>query len=94
MHNYQNPLQDSSTVELYITHFVSLQELTGVYTNNNYDNSLNTANGFPVFSTVIHANHITKKDDKMAVASLTDEDIKLINALAREENIGERVSRH
>ena len=30
----------------------------------------------------------------MAVASLTDEDIKLINALAREENIGERVSRH
>ena len=30
----------------------------------------------------------------MAVANLTDDDIKLINALAREENIGERVSRH
>ena len=75
-----------------LLHFLVFpQELTGVYTNN-YDNSLNTANGFPVFSTVIHANHITKKDDKMAVASLTDEDIKLINALAREENIGERVS--
>ena len=77
---------------MWLLRFLSLpQELTGVYTNN-YDNSLNTANGFPVFATVIHANHVTKKDDKMAVASLTDEDIRVIHALAREENIGERVS--
>ena len=68
-----------------------LQELTGVYVNN-YDGSLNTANGFPVFGTVIKANFVTKKDDKTAVASLTDEDIRAIHQLAKEENIAERVS--
>merc|ERR1712088_40502 len=36
-------------------------ELTGVYTNN-YDGSLNTAQGFPVFATVIMANHVLRKD--------------------------------
>lgn len=65
-------------------------ELTGTY-HNNYDGSLNTANGFPVFATVIQANHITKKDDKMAVSALTDEDIKAIIALSKDERIGERV---
>ena len=60
---------------------------------NNYDGSLNTANGFPVFGTVIKANFVTKKDDKTAVASLTDEDIRAIHQLAKEENIAERVSR-
>ncbi|XP_038068588.1 DNA replication licensing factor mcm2-like [Patiria miniata] len=65
-------------------------ELTGVY-HNNYDGSLNTANGFPVFATVIQANYITKKDDKMAVGSLTDEDIKAIVALSKDERIGERI---
>jgi len=66
------------------------QELTGTYTNN-YDGSLNTANGFPVFATVIQANHIAKKDDKMATASLTDEDIRAIVQLSKDERIGERV---
>ncbi|XP_041349090.1 DNA replication licensing factor mcm2-like [Gigantopelta aegis] len=65
-------------------------ELTGIY-HNNYDGSLNTANGFPVFATVIQANHITKKDDKMAAACLTDEDIKAIVALSKDERIGERI---
>ena len=31
-------------------------ELTGVYSNS-YDSSLNTKNGFPIFATVIIANH-------------------------------------
>lgn len=66
------------------------QELTGIY-HNNYDGSLNTANGFPVFATVIQANYITKKDDKMAANSLTDEDIKAIVALSKDERIGERI---
>ncbi|XP_018116883.1 DNA replication licensing factor mcm2-like isoform X2 [Xenopus laevis] len=65
-------------------------ELTGVY-HNNYDGSLNTANGFPVFATVILANHITKKDDKVAVGELTDEDVKAIVALSKDERIGERI---
>ena len=61
-----------------------------MYTNN-YDGSLNTANGFPVFATVIEGNFISKKDDKMAVASLTDEDVRAIHLLAKEEKIGDRV---
>ncbi|KAK6176782.1 hypothetical protein SNE40_015016 [Patella caerulea] len=65
-------------------------ELTGVY-HNNYDGSLNMANGFPVFATVIQANYITKKDDKLAAASLTDEDIKAIVQLSKDERIGERI---
>lgn len=67
-----------------------VQELTGTYTNN-YDGSLNTSNGFPVFATVIQANHISKKDDKLAAASLTDEDIRAIVQLSKDERIGERV---
>uniref|UniRef100_A0A673Z3C1 DNA replication licensing factor MCM2 n=1 Tax=Salmo trutta TaxID=8032 RepID=A0A673Z3C1_SALTR len=69
---------------------LSLQELTGIY-NNNYDGSLNMANGFPVFATVIMANHIARRDNKVAVAELTDEDIKAIVALSKDERIGERV---
>uniref|UniRef100_UPI00398E7B76 DNA replication licensing factor MCM2 n=1 Tax=Pristiophorus japonicus TaxID=55135 RepID=UPI00398E7B76 len=65
-------------------------ELTGIY-HNNYDGSLNTANGFPVFATVIMANHITKKDNKVAVGELTDEDVKAIVGLSKDERIGERI---
>ncbi len=67
--------------------------MTGIY-KNNYDGSLNTANGFPVFATVIEANHISKQDDKLAVSNLTDEDVRDIVKLSKEENIGERVSRY
>ena len=38
-------------------------ELTGVYSNS-YDSSLNVSNGFPIFATVIMANHIAKLDEK------------------------------
>uniref|UniRef100_A0A4W4HLT1 DNA replication licensing factor MCM2 n=1 Tax=Electrophorus electricus TaxID=8005 RepID=A0A4W4HLT1_ELEEL len=66
------------------------QELTGIY-HNNYDGSLNMANGFPVFATVILANHIARKDEGAAVAELTDEDVKAIMALSKDERIGERI---
>ena len=65
--------------------------MTGIY-HNNYDGSLNTANGFPVFATVIQANYIQKKDDKLAANSLTDEDIKAIVALSKDQRVGERVT--
>ena len=64
--------------------------MTGIY-HNNYDGSLNTANGFPVFATVIQANFILKKDDKLAANSLTDDDIKAVVALSKDQRIGERV---
>lgn len=66
------------------------QELTGIY-RINYDSSLNRSNGFPVFATVIEANYITKQDDKLAVTSLTDEDVKAIIDLSKDERIGEKV---
>ncbi|CAI2335851.1 unnamed protein product [Caenorhabditis sp. 36 PRJEB53466] len=64
-------------------------EVTGVYTNN-FDGSLNYKQGFPVFNTLIHANHITNKD-KMASDQLTDEDIKAIRELSKDPNIASRV---
>lgn len=65
-------------------------ELTGVYSNS-YDNSLNISNGFPIFATVIMANHLVRKDDKLATSNLTDEDIKEIIALSKDDRIGERL---
>lgn len=66
-----------------------VQELTGIY-HNNYDGSLNTANGFPIFATVILANHVAKKDNKVAVGELTDEDVKMITSLSKDQQIGEK----
>ncbi|XP_050717244.1 DNA replication licensing factor mcm2-like [Eriocheir sinensis] len=65
-------------------------EVTGVYTNN-YDGSLNTNQGFPVFATIIMANHIAKKDNTNAVKALTDEDIKAIVSLSKDQRIAERI---
>lgn len=65
-------------------------EVTGVYTNN-YDGSLNTEQGFPVFSTVIMANHIVVKDCKQVVSSLTDEDVATIQKLSKDPRIAERI---
>merc|ERR1719507_1745866 len=52
-------------------------ERTGVYSNSD-DSSLNTKNGFPIFATVIIANHIAKSDLKGQADAMTDDDIKAI----------------
>ncbi|KAI0047520.1 MCM-domain-containing protein [Auriscalpium vulgare] len=65
-------------------------EVTGIY-RNNFDASLNAKNGFPVFSTVIEANHINKKEDLFAAFRLTEEDEKEIRALARDDRIRKRI---
>ncbi|TBU53779.1 MCM-domain-containing protein [Dichomitus squalens] len=65
-------------------------ELTGVY-RNNFDASLNSKNGFPVFSTIIEANNINKKEDQFAAFRLTEEDEKEIRALARDDRIRKRI---
>ncbi|CAD6931960.1 unnamed protein product [Tilletia controversa] len=41
-------------------------EVTGIY-RNNFDAALNTKNGFPVFVTVIEANHVSTQADTYAV---------------------------
>jgi DNA replication licensing factor MCM2 len=53
---------------------------------------LNTKNGFPVFSTVIEANYVTKKQDLFSAYKLTQEDKEEIEQLSKDPRIGERVS--
>lgn len=65
-------------------------ELTGIYTNN-YDGSLNTKNGFPTFSTTIIANYIWRKEDKVSLANMTDEDMKEIQGLSKDPNVADRI---
>lgn len=65
-------------------------DITGVYTNT-YEGSLNTESGFPVFATVILANHLLVQDSKHIVESLTDEDVHTILKLSRDHRIGERI---
>ena len=65
-------------------------EITGVYSNQ-YDSSLNTKQGFPVFTTVLIANNLLKNDEKAEADRMTDEDIKTVVALSKDENIGERI---
>jgi DNA replication licensing factor MCM2 len=48
-------------------------------------------NGFPVFSTVIEANHVRKVEDAHAETELTDDDIKEIRGLSQDPRIAERV---
>ncbi|KAJ2779408.1 MCM DNA helicase complex subunit [Coemansia javaensis] len=65
-------------------------EVTGIYTHT-LDVSLNNRQGFPVFSTVIEANHVSKRADEFAAVRLTEEDKHAIRALAREEGVGKRL---
>uniref|UniRef100_UPI00358E0689 DNA replication licensing factor MCM2 n=1 Tax=Myxine glutinosa TaxID=7769 RepID=UPI00358E0689 len=65
-------------------------ELTGIY-HNNYDGSLNTSHGFPVFATVILANHIVHFGARTALETLTDDDVQKIVAFSRDDCIGERI---
>nr|CAB3504777.1 unnamed protein product [Digitaria exilis] len=66
------------------------QEVTGIYTNN-FDLSLNTKNGFPVFATVVEANYVAKKQDLFSAYKLTDEDKAEIEKLSKDPRIGERI---
>lgn len=66
-------------------------EVTGIY-RNNFDASLNTKHGFPVFATIIEANYVTKKDDAHSSFRLSEEDERQIKELAKDPCIGERVT--
>ena len=59
---------------------------------NQYDAGLNARNGFPVFSTQIEANWLSKSEDKYTAFRLTDEDKDEINRLSKDPQIGERLS--
>ena len=65
-------------------------EVTGIY-RNNYDAQLNNRNGFPVFATILEANHVIKSHDQMAGFRLTEEDEREIRALSRDPRIVDRI---
>lgn len=66
-------------------------DLTGIYSNS-YDGALNISTGFPVFSTVIMANSVTKRQDWTSISqTLTDSDIRQIVDLSKDPNIVERI---
>ena len=62
----------------------------GIYTNT-YDASLNAKNGFPVFSTQVEANWLSKSQDRYSAFRLTDEDKDEINKLSKDPNIGQQL---
>lgn len=48
-------------------------------------------NGFPVFSTVIEANHINKKEDLFAAFRLTEDDERKIRKLSKDPRIAKKI---
>lgn len=67
-------------------------EITGIY-RNSYDAQLNNKNGFPVFATIIEANHVVKSHDQLAGFRLTEEDEREIRALSRDPQIVDKLVR-
>lgn len=65
-------------------------EITGIL-KNNFDAQLNAKHGFPVFATVIEANHVHKKNDVVGTLLLTEEDRAEILAFSRDEKVSQRV---
>ncbi|XP_015436900.1 PREDICTED: DNA replication licensing factor Mcm2 isoform X2 [Dufourea novaeangliae] len=65
-------------------------DVTAIYTNN-YDGSLNTEQGFPVFATILLANHLNVKGSKEIVESLTEEDISSIISLSKDHRVFDRI---
>lgn len=64
--------------------------ITGIYLNH-FDGTLNRKNGFPVFKTLIEANHVHKREDVYDSFRLTEDDEGAIRQLAKDEHIGERI---
>jgi DNA replication licensing factor MCM2 len=66
-------------------------EVIGIY-RHSHDLTLNRSHGFPVFSTVIEANNVVKRDDLLSSFRLTEEDERRIRELASDPQILERVA--
>jgi DNA replication licensing factor MCM2 len=65
-------------------------EITGIY-RNNYDAQLNNKNGFPVFATILEANHVVKSHDQLSGFRLTEEDEREIRALSKDAQIVNKI---
>ena len=65
-------------------------EVTGIY-RNNYDAQLNNRNGFPVFATILEANHVVKSHDQLAGFRLTEQDEREIRTLSKDPRIVDKI---
>lgn len=66
-------------------------DVTGIY-RNSYDGSLNAKNGFPVFSTVIEANMIQRRDAGLVGEfNLSEEEERQIRSLGKQSDIIDRI---
>lgn len=65
-------------------------EITGIY-RNSYSAQLNNRNGFPVFATILEANHVIKSHDALAGFRLTDDDERRIRLLSRDPQIVDKI---
>ena len=65
-------------------------EVTGIY-RNSYDAQLNNRNGFPVFATILEANHVVQSHDQLAGFRLTEEDEREIRTLSRDPQIVDKI---
>ena len=52
---------------------------------------MNIQNNLPVFATIIEANYISTREDKISFETLTDEDIQEIQRLSKDPKIAQRV---
>lgn len=60
--------------------------ITGIYTHQ-YSSIANIQSGFPVFNTIIVANHIARKDDIESMNNITEDDKKQIIAISKDKNL-------
>lgn len=65
-------------------------EITGIF-EHTFDSTLTIKSGFPVFSTFINANHVSKREDASSASNLAEQDVRQILELARDPKIGTRV---
>ena len=67
-------------------------EVTGVYSTT-FDSTLNAKSGFPVFATVIEANHVQKREELFSSRMLTDEDKREILKLSKDPQLCQKIIR-
>jgi len=65
-------------------------EVTGIY-RNSYSAQLNNRNGFPVFATILEANHVVQSHDQLAGFRLTEDDERQIRTLSRDPQIVDKI---
>ena len=65
-------------------------EVTGVYMHK-LDSAMTIQSGFPVFGTMIAANHVAKRHSAESADNLSADDVKKILELSRDPNIGNRL---